>query len=148
MIDALDHLTAESGVTESIGCDCTAKAGSQLQTTTGKAKPLCSKLGDAHPSVLLSNPKKRICDNTGESVGCINTKFHAWMTTADNADLVVHKPPTHWASKQDVQRPKDALVDQGANGFAGGSDCHSSANQPVADKFTSLVLTTIKSVMF
>ena len=30
---------------------------------------------------------------------------------------------SHTVSKQDVRRSEDALVDQGANGFAGGSDC-------------------------
>ena len=102
VIDTSDHLTAESGIAKSVAGDHTAKAGLKLQTTAGKAKPLCSEPGDAHPSVLLSDPKKRVCNDTGKSVGHINAKFHVWMTTTDDADPVVHEPPTCRVSERDV----------------------------------------------
>ena len=102
VIDTLDHPTTESGITESAVGDCTAEASLQLHMTAGKTKPLCSKLGGAHPSALLSDPKKHIHDNTGKSVGCINAKFHACVMTNDGADSVVHKTPTHWVSERHV----------------------------------------------
>ena len=59
VIDTSDHQTAQSGVRKSIIGDLTVKVSAQLQQGSVEQKPLCSELGDAYPSVLLSNPKSR-----------------------------------------------------------------------------------------
>ena len=69
---------------------------------------------------------QRICNKTGQSIGRINAKFHTWFTPADDADNVVPtvtKTTSHHIDKCNICKSEDALVDRGADGFVGDSDC-------------------------
>ena len=120
IIDISDHQTAQSGVTKS--ADLTVKSSAQSKSSA-PSKPLRSELGPAHPSRLLSDSPNCVYNGNGKPLGFLTAKFHAWLSPSDNDDNTAIPPPSYTVSKRDVRRSNDALVDRGANGFVGGSDC-------------------------
>jgi hypothetical protein len=91
-------------------------------------KPLLSTLDPAHPAAIMSKPKVPLYDSNGTYQGYLNN-FHRWITHGDDAttcasNATVTSDMTYHVSKRKISKTNSiSLVDRGANGFVGGSDC-------------------------
>ena len=120
--------------------------------TDKKQKPKLSSMSKAHPAALLADQPTAVFDSDGTYQGYINTKpaashssthtvnFTKWYCEDDDRQVTTQSPNqgTYNISKGiQSKTSKLSLIDRGANGMVGGSDC-SIVGKPIHQRHVSI----------